>query len=1074
MICKNITVYCILLTFFLSTTTNIALSQDEVSWNNNWSYKQEIDIPIDTDLNESKFQPIDIRISFNNPCWAKNETKHSVRLVCLHNNRWYELESQIYDLNYTRDSYINTCSLVFLIPEFADGKEKYYVYYDDEKKPAVDYPDHVNIRKEHYYYEPIPGQKADIDYYKIMDSGFCVYGIGIKGLMMTEYSTQMIFRQIKDKKDFSYKYWDRLTSFCFQYEKSNGDMVTTREKLISNDIYVDGNLMVSFGVASSTGDGSIKTTNVYKYYHSNLKVKRLCVNVKHEVFKDIQLREGELGSLVFSSGFKTRSEANQFLNTGEILPYIHFYNENNNVREIKIDTNPKSKEKEFIISVNDDYDLGNRAWFSIDEGEHGKAHAVIFSSNKNIIKSGKNERDGFQLLANQKQEVDIPGLKAYSSGIDCCRNAYEKGSTTDASIPSNLVVEFESEFLTIENRGYKFIQNESEIYHSLVKHRPSIGGNVSKKFEKEKLYNLTIFTHFSPSFPMGSLISTATGKNFSYTYAELYKDGKLVSSGICSRISLSGGLEIDTSNLSLKNILELFNWSRVSLFKKIQFPKLENGEYVVKIYRRVGDKNLFVGVKKIVLNGDKKIHIFCSRQGEYDVKIVNQNGKGISNVKCSLLLDNISFVDLSSGEAGECNLLAPMGRYKLRIIYNGFSLADENIKIGLLKKSKQINLDMYPLKIVVKDKLGLPPGVKNNVLLTSNEMKEPTDIIPEEIEKGVYSFENLLPANYVIKISYGSTVDEKNIKIPIKGNVLDMIFTPLFNLKLSILDRRGFPLKNIKLKVVAIRENKKIEKFVDNQAVFSLPPGTYKINAYSVDDLISSKKLDVTKDEKDYLLTTEDPFFPFLIEVFALISAIVTVAFFLLKIISFKVLLKLVVFISIVVALVLPWWGLYGSSSKYSIERECNAYLIPSNIVTITKFRNNPAGELSNIPQEFNIFLLAIITITLLGGFLGVISILIRKHRKIRLTVLFIGLIILTASAGIYVFAMNELFKVGLGGLQGSSTLNIENPFTGEYVNVHASWGLSIGFYILCFAISLMSISTFLELRFRSVKIKLK
>ena len=841
----------------------------------------------------------------------------------------------------------------------------------------------------------------------------------------------------------------------------------------SDEIHVDGNLMVSFSIKSSTSDNSVETKVFYKYYHSNLEVKRLCVIVEHKVSKETQLKKGELGSLVFSSGFKTRSEANPLLNTGEILPYIHFYDENDNIREVKVDTNPRSREEEPVISVDEDGDLGKYAWLSIDEGETGKAHGIIFSSNEGIIQSGENEKDGFQLVAAQGQEVDIPGLKAYASGIDCCRNAYEKGSNVDNLIPSGFAVKFEGEFLTTESMGFGFIQKEAKIYQTLVKYRPSIGGKTSKETKEKELYNLTVFVHFSPSFPLGALISTATGKNFSYTYAELYRDGKLVSSGICSRISLSGGLDIDVSNLSLKSILGLFNWSDVSLFKKIRFPKLEKGEYIVKIYRRVRDKNLFVGVKRVVLDRDMKTHIFCSRQGEFDVKIVDENGKGLPNVKCNLLLDNITFVDLATNENGECKLLAPIGKYRFKVLYNGFSLADENIRISLFKKSKQIKLDLYPLKLTLKDKLGLPPGVKINVLLTSNEMEEHTNIIPKETGKGVYSFENLLPANYVIKISHGSIVDEKNIKVPVKDNMLDMTFIPLFNIKLDILDVRGFPLNGIK--VIANREGKKIEKFADNHAIFSLPPGVYKIDAYYDSNLVGSKKLDVTKDGSDYILTMKGPFFPLLVEIFALVGAIVMVSLFLLRKISMSFLFRMLAFISIIGALVLPWWSLHGSSTTHIIERWCSAYLIPSNIVTITKFGDSPVGELSNIPPEFNIFLSAIIATTILGGFLGIISVLIKRRRKIMMSILFIGLLILIASAGLYVFAMNELCKVGLGSLQGFSTLNIENPFTGEYVDIEASWGLSIGFHMLCFAISLMVLPNILDfLKARLFKIKLK
>ncbi len=44
---------------------------DSNHWDNNWSYSQEIIIPFDTSLDIAHFQPIDIKIDFNNPCWAK-------------------------------------------------------------------------------------------------------------------------------------------------------------------------------------------------------------------------------------------------------------------------------------------------------------------------------------------------------------------------------------------------------------------------------------------------------------------------------------------------------------------------------------------------------------------------------------------------------------------------------------------------------------------------------------------------------------------------------------------------------------------------------------------------------------------------------------------------------------------------------------------------------------------------------------------------------------------------------------------------------------------------------------------
>ncbi|MCK4421264.1 carboxypeptidase regulatory-like domain-containing protein, partial [candidate division WOR-3 bacterium] len=358
MICRKVVICGILLIILLSSVGVPASSQGESSWwDKNWSFRQEIQLPISTEDSFVKYQPIDIRIKFNDVCWAKNEHEHSVRVVFQDVSNIEEIESQIYDLDYSDNNHITSCSLVFLVPETANGKEKYYVYYDDKEKPSPDYPSHVAVSKEHYYYEPIPGQKADIDYYKIIDESFCVYGVGIQGMMMIDPACQMIFRQEQNQKDLSFKYWDKLTSFCFQYRDNNRpvgeDVISTRQSLISSEILADGNLMVAFKIVSTSSKNDVKTTIEYKYYYCPLEIKRICLNVKHEFLKNIEINKGEMmdGSYVFMSGFKTRSEANTFLNAGEILPYIHFYDTDGSIKEIEVDTTPTSREEDWMISL---------------------------------------------------------------------------------------------------------------------------------------------------------------------------------------------------------------------------------------------------------------------------------------------------------------------------------------------------------------------------------------------------------------------------------------------------------------------------------------------------------------------------------------------------------------------------------------------------------------------------------------------------------------------------------------------------------------------------------------------------
>ena len=263
----KLTTNIVLFLLIFSILLNSSYAQTEpIWWDNNWSYREEINIPIDTNDENSHYQPVDIRLEFNNPCWGIDQNKHSIRVVYWYENKWHEIESQIYDLQYSKENIIQSCSLVFLIPEIMNNDVKFYIYYDDTEKSSTNYLDHVIIKKEHYFYEPLPGQSINLDYYKIIDNGICVYGVGIKGMMMVEYASNLIFTQKSGNKEFNVKNWDQLVGFCFQYDNKNGDVISTRHSVLSNEISIDGNLMVEFGIESTNEEKTAKTTNFYKYY----------------------------------------------------------------------------------------------------------------------------------------------------------------------------------------------------------------------------------------------------------------------------------------------------------------------------------------------------------------------------------------------------------------------------------------------------------------------------------------------------------------------------------------------------------------------------------------------------------------------------------------------------------------------------------------------------------------------------------------------------------------------------------------------------------------------------------------
>ena len=184
-------------------------------WNEEWLYRQEIELPISTNNPYAKFQPIDVRIDFDKNCWARSENEHSIRVLCWDGDRWYPLESQIYKLNKTDDNHIRSCGLVFLVPEIADGEERYYVYYDNNKKPLMNYVDHVNIEDAYYYYEPISGISIEGDYYKIIEDDHIIYAVGQKGEVMNRRLSQCIIKMKNKTEEFSIMNSEIIASFSF-------------------------------------------------------------------------------------------------------------------------------------------------------------------------------------------------------------------------------------------------------------------------------------------------------------------------------------------------------------------------------------------------------------------------------------------------------------------------------------------------------------------------------------------------------------------------------------------------------------------------------------------------------------------------------------------------------------------------------------------------------------------------------------------------------------------------------------------------------------------------------------------
>ena len=615
---KNILIPLILLILILPIYQTTAYQSK--TWDENWSFSQQIELAIDTSNTQTHFQPVDMSIEFQSPCWAQDEKNHSIRIICFHNEKWYELESQIYDLVYTDQNRIEKCNIVFLIPELADGTEKYFVYYDDSQTPSPAYTDHVTYKESSYHYEPIPGYPLQSSYYEIIDDGFINYMISYRGQFMGYNTGQHVYKMITGTKQILPKNAELFAAFDYKYCYEEGlfGYSSTSQKLISKEVITNGNLMIEIGIISTSKFNDLKTTATYKYYHCPTDDTRIHAHIIHKTLTDIDIYTDAKTDGAFASmqAGGVKSNSIEELNIGKILPWMHFNNELNQIIEYQLDTDPEYIEDDpdiRVISIQDDVDLGENAFISFDEGQTGSAHALIFSSNE-IISSDSDEEDGIQINAFQMDYPHLAGLENNIATVQAGRNSIEPAQSHDLQIPQGFTVEFDTEFFSTANGGYTQVKKESNIFTDMVKMKPESDAAITGKSTQEETVDLSVFVHNVNTIPFGSSLSAATGINFTYVTVELYKQNQFIYSQNAVKIPLNALNEMENPSFfdKIKNSITLFDFRNISLFKKAEFSDINTGQYVIKIYQEnpLFQKNRqFIGYSTVDLSKDSQTHI---------------------------------------------------------------------------------------------------------------------------------------------------------------------------------------------------------------------------------------------------------------------------------------------------------------------------------------------------------------------------------------------------------------------------------------------------------------------------------
>lgn len=853
-----------------------SIAEETQWWDSNWAFKEEIKIPIDTSDERAKYQPIDILFKFNNSCWAVDENKHSVRIIMGENGYFQELESQIYDLKHIDSEHIESCSIVFLIPKEATGDERYFVYYNDGEKACPEYTNRVDVEESEYRYEKIPGLVFESEFFAIREGEYIIYAINKKGYAFGEELTQQVVKLKKDLKEvkpdsgeigttFDFKYW-------YEYE-GKWYVTSTSEKLIGYEIIVDGNLMVKVGIISESNDGFLRSKIIYKYYFTPSEDKKIYAHVNHDVIK-YPLPPGKEIDVGICAMVSTEVKSNTIdeLNFGDLPLYLHLNRENQGLIPFEIDQYPDIKWQK-MIGKEDDYDLGDPAWASYDEGETGKADAVIFDSNS-ILKNGEDEKNGIELQLFEANSIQLPGINAQFSWLYFTRNSFEKEYPVDDELPEGYSVEYNAIFFNTQNGGYSAVEKESEIYKELVKFQPDSDENITENDDTTEKFNLTAYIHSASSFPLGPYISTGLGKNVSYLTAELYKENIQKSSKSVSRLDITDSIPANFIDMKLmekiKVLIDIFDWENFSLFKKAKFSNLEKGRYLIKIFLEnplLGDERKFIGYKIVDLEGDTVTRVFCKNEGSAILTFLDQENSGIKEVAVYLMKDDFVIAEIESNSEGKAVVKAPCGlleKYTIKIIYKGFLIDEKEIRLGKIRDVipliMRYDFDVHDFSITIKDSDGKAPSFDIKVNLTSDEMNIPTSITPDSLSDGTFSFLNLYPANYSLYINCNSIEIKKEIPIP----EMESLSINLFGFTANIIDSwdliPGRPLE-VALVSKDFEKNGIIsgERISNGEYHFSnIFPGNYTLRTYYKGQTVE-KKIEIPKDE-DTLLKFEYEF----------------------------------------------------------------------------------------------------------------------------------------------------------------------------------------------------------------------
>lgn len=1044
---KKILLYSTILLFALVATSSFVSAEDDIPfWNAQWSYRQQIIVPISTYNPSAHYQPIDIFIEFNNPCWTKNPDHTSIRVLCWHQHTWYELESQIYNIKTTGSDIIDSCNVVFLVPSFADNTEKYFIYYDSTAKPIPNYPNRVTVKDLDYFSSPISGITAEAKFYGIMQGEYCIYGVGQQGTLLDRSFSNLVVKQEKDSKKFDLLNSDQIITFSFAYfdgpEESNE--ISSDQVFVHKEIFIDGNLMVRFGIISESENKNLRTIAIYTYYYSPTPEKRIYAHVKHFSYEDVVVSgqpniDGRFGAM-FS--FKSRNPSIKRMNFGDILPTLRVFGKHEAIEHYQINTNPTSKDREWIISYRDDVTLGSQAWFAQSNDNSGKANGVIFSSNNNIVTSGTNERDGIQLKVAVINYLNVLGSKIDYAAVNFGRNSYETGQSHDINIPDDLVVEFHAEIFSTEHNGYNAVEKEAEYFQQLIPHRTIHSDSLFE--EKQRKHNLEVITHLGGTRLTFPWLKTKTNGSIPVLLIELYQDDVLMYSGIAKRSLVFRGIS------------------------SIQFANVIEGRYLIKVFwMRDNQTKYFRGARVVDVDQNRKIHVLCTYERSVHVSFFDTNENPLEGIYTVLLnQDDIIFDSSNTNNDGEVVLKAPYNArnpYRLQAYYRDILIYDEYVRNILRNVIIDLDIALYDFSVEIKDIFNLPPGVDVNPIVVSYGDKSTFEFTGLEKSPGVFSFSNIPAGFYLLRISHGSFVDEMVFEVPVDTGIVSMHFSAQYQITIDLYTTQGMPLFYETLRFRIQRDGVYVSDVEEN--TFLLPPATYYIEAYVDDEFVGSNEIELTYSKTIQFVTNVKSIIPMVVLIFSILCIAIICLLLYFKKIDTSAFIRFIAIICIILALLQPWWGFYGISSSPAVEHTSQIFISPQVMIEQTTYPDSVKYELAEMPDMYTDALEKILIVICLTTILFGLSFIVQKFGKKKSSFFmdFISFIVFLVILSVFITATIRLCEISIGEVSGGGSINV--ALNQHVVTMESSWGFSSGFYLYVLALFLVLSGLLIQLK---------